>query len=194
MKILVLGLCSVVIPAFATNSSCPPVTSIQVSAAVGCQALDSGFANIASSPSPAAPQLDETSFASSLFPAVSMNSLVTVTSPTIGIESSDLVANTGTLSALAFEATPPSAITQQNTFSIASAFPEVEVSLSGFVLPSAFLQNPASQDFLEDSFGSDLPEADSIGLIGSGLVCLSLVANVTRKRKKRNTGSSCESI
>src|SRR5580704_11072368 len=77
MKFIVLGLCSVIIPAFASTSSC---STTQYTSLVGCQALDSLLASI-SSGSVATTSDESTNFAASLMSPESTSQSVAVMPP-----------------------------------------------------------------------------------------------------------------
>jgi hypothetical protein len=196
MKFIVLGLCLIVIPTFASTSSCPQT---QYSSLVGCQALDSLLASI-STGSVATSADDTSNFAASLLSPESTSQPVAVVPP-----SSALPANTNPLSLLGnsftasslnpesligYNPSPQVSITSSDT-SLANQLVMDQVSLASLIVPTEFLnlsqglaQNPNSFNFLSQSGDPSVPEMGSIGMIGSGLIALSFAATMNRSRKR----------
>lgn len=180
MKRLVFGLTLVIIPGFASTTSCP---GTQYTSLVGCQAFDSLLTNDGSMPSSAD---DSTNFAASLFiqPTVS-TSVVPQETPVTSTFSTPLpgYGNYPTVSLVS----PSSSLTNQ----LASE----QVSLSTLVMPTEFLgsieplpgySSSTSFTVLDPSGSIDpaVPETGSIAMIGSGLIALSFIAMIARRKRR----------
>ena len=200
MKFIVLGL-FVIIPAFASTSSCPQT---QYSSQVGCQAMDSLLASI-SSGSVATSSDDTSNFAASLFTPESTSESVAVVPPSATIPAStdpiSLLDNSYTASSLTstvnaesllgYNPSPQISVTEPST-SLANELVMDQVSLSTVIVPTEFLNlsqglvvNPSSYNFV-GPFDSDpgVPETGSIAMIGSGLMILSLVSTMNRRKRR----------
>jgi|SRR5580698_10804738 hypothetical protein len=201
MKFIVPGLCFIIIPAFASTSSCPT----QYSSLIGCQAMDSLLASISSGS--VATTSDETSnFAASLFTPAATSESVAVVPPSTSLPAStnslSLLDNSYTASSLTtlspdslfgYNPIPQVSITVPETSSsLANELMMGQVSLSSLIVPTEFLNlnqgltSMPGYNFLGSVTSDDpsVPESGSIAMIGSGLIGLSFVAMVHRWKSR----------
>ena len=197
MKFIVLGLCLTIIPAFATTSSCPQT---QYSSLVGCQAFDSLLASTSDS-SVVTSVDDPTNFAASLLaPAPTVqplpvvppsSSLSTSTNPLSLLNNAYTITNISPAALISPSPSPQVSVASSST-SLANQLLLDQVSLSSLVFPTVYLNvsqgltpSPNSFDFA-GPFSADpgVPETGSIAMIGSGLIFLSLVSMMGRKRNR----------
>jgi hypothetical protein len=189
MKILMIGLCSVVVPVFASNASCPTVTSIaQLTGAAGCQTFDTNFGTVSSS-DVSTPEPSSSDLASSLSVSSYANVYASLTPTT---ESTVEPSSTASLASLAFEAFSSTSVIMPTSSSQPVYVPETTLSLTSSVIPYTYLETllGETQSFVGDSFAPDAlgaPETGSIAMIGSGLIGLGLFANSTRRRRLKRS-------
>jgi len=191
MKYIVLGLCLTVIPGFASTSSCPQE---QYSSLVGCQAFDSLLASI-STGSVATTSDDATNFASSLFTPQSTSL------PVVVVPSSTVMPTSTALSLLdeslpGYSSVPQVSITSPDT-SLANELLMAQMPLSSLVVPTGYLNetqgitvgSTTNFTFTDPSVSTDpsVPETSSVAMMGSGLVALSLVTTVARRRRQKGS-------
>lgn len=175
MKSLVFGLTLVIIPGFASNASCP---GSQYASLVGCQAFDSLLTSSGSMPTSVD---DSTNFAASLFTQPT-------TAPVVVPQETPVTSFSAT-SLPGYTSAPTVSIVSPNS-SLANELFSEQVPLSTLVVPTQFLNlNPgvpgssSSVNFV-DPPNIGVPETGSIAMIGSGLIALSLVSTIVRRKRR----------
>jgi hypothetical protein len=231
MKIIALSFCSVIIPAFATNSSCPQSAS-QKASSVGCEALETNFTNVSRASLSAGSSLGavspETTSSGAIHVTVGElgstaadaldvvtpaagSSTTSSTSPTTAKAQASAASNswmipTQYLNQLAGESqgtsgsslptvpgTIPSGGTEpEGSLPVPTFVLQPQGSLGSWIIPAAYLESlGVTVNMGSDPFdpGGATPEANSIALIGSGLIFLSLIAGFTRKKHLKKSGA-----
>ncbi len=206
MKVFVLGLCSFVVPAFATNAACPQITTVaQMLANFGCQTNDQNFTSVSTTVSTPAPVVtpiytntNPTNLAASLFSSPSLNASTLlspsqVTQPPATVISPSTLfqptVSTSSLSTLAFQS---SSYSNLSSTVVAATYGNLAIPFQ-YLESLALGQNPTysptytvltTNSSAASPLTGDAPETSSIAMIGSGLVLLSVFASLSRKRRK----------
>jgi hypothetical protein len=168
MKLIMLGLCSVVIPAFASTSSCPVYSS-----SLGCPVMDANFLSVSAY---------TVSSSEAVIPATSVNEAAlpdvsAIDFPTVNVSEADLA------SVPEIGSDPMSSSIGQQVVYYASS---LSSSVGLLEMPESLMDPPGmSLDNSVDTVDTITPETSSVAMIGSGLIALSLLANSTRKMRRR---------